>query len=103
MQTLGLQFIYLNDKLGFAVNYRNVKGVFPISSYYFWPISKAWEQLQFELNLQTWISSKEQTQLLNVIVELMDDWQRLKDISNRKQLMEKKFDAVENVQITGYS
>ena len=55
MQNLNLQILWLNDSLGFCINCQTPKGIIPLTSYYFWPISEAWEQLRFELDSKSCI------------------------------------------------
>ena len=53
MQNLKLQVLWLNDSLGICVNYHTARGFIPLTSYYFWPVSDAWEQLKAELRLKS--------------------------------------------------
>ena len=56
MQKLNLQVLWLDDSLGLAVNQQTSGGIFPLTPYYFWPISEAWEQIKFELDSKPWIT-----------------------------------------------
>jgi len=90
MQNIELQILWLSDSLGLAVNQKTSKGSLPITPYYFWPVSEAWEQIRFELDSKPWISEEESTQLLNLIVEVMNQWQQFRTISDTASLPPKK-------------
>jgi len=47
MDNLKLQVLWLDSSLGLAVNQKTPTGIVPLTPYYFWPISEAWEQLRF--------------------------------------------------------
>ena len=50
MDNLKLQVLWLDSSLGLAVNQKTSEESLPLTPYYFWPISEAWEQIRFELN-----------------------------------------------------
>ena len=104
MQNTELQILWLSDSLGLAVNQKTPKGSLPITSYYFWPISEAWEQIRFELDSKPWIPEKERIQLLNVIVEVMNQWQKSRTLSNENtQVKVESLTLGPNVDIVGLS
>ena len=101
MQKLNLQVLWLDDSLGLAVNQQTSGGIFPLTPYYFWPISEAWEQIRFELDSKQWIPSEERIRILNVAVDVMNCWQQnhlgeKNEIEKAKKILEK-----ETVQILG--
>jgi 30S ribosomal protein 3 len=73
---LNLQVLWLDNSLGLAVNQKTSDGIIPLTPYYFWPVSEAWEQLRFELESKSWISEKERVTLLNNVVDIMNQWQQ---------------------------
>ena len=64
MHNLKLQVLWLDDSLGLAVNQHTQDGILPITPYYFWPVSEAWEQIRFELDSKPWIPEEERLVLL---------------------------------------
>jgi 30S ribosomal protein 3 len=75
MKTLQLQILWLSTSIGISINQKTKTGSLPITPYYFWPVSEAWEQLRFELDSKSWIRGNEQIELLNISVEVMNQWQ----------------------------
>jgi 30S ribosomal protein 3 len=101
MQNLKLQVLWLEDSLGLAINQKRGKEIFPITSYYFWPISKAWEQIRIELESKPWIPEEERLKLLNLVGDMMNKWQQSRPLVNENQDNPgRKVDAV-NVTVTG--
>ena len=84
MQRLKLQTLWLDGSLGLAVNQETSSGNLPLTPYYFWPVSEAWEQIQFELTSKRWITKEERIQLLNLAVDVMNTWQQNRTTSNEK-------------------
>jgi len=109
MPNLNLQVLWLDDSLGLAVNQRTPNGVLPITPYYFWPLSEAWEQIRFELDSKPWISEVERVHLLNLVVEIMNQWQQSRTRINENTALPTKNEThliagtLENVHIVGIS
>ena len=82
MKSLKLQVLWLDSSLGLAVNQNTLGEVIPLTSYYFWPVSEAWEQIQFELSSKPWITKAERIQLLNLAVDVMNTWQQNRTTSD---------------------
>jgi len=80
MQHLELQILWLDSSLGLAVNQKTSEGSLPLTPYYFWPVSEAWEQIRFELNSKPWLSENERIKLLNLVVDVMNKWQQSRTI-----------------------
>jgi len=101
MPNLTLQVLWLDDSLGLAINQETTGGNFPLTPYYFWPVSEAWEQIRFELESKPWISEKERIKLLNLIVDVMTQWQCTRiDVSNEEIRCESSI-TTEHVTLTG--
>ena len=49
-QQLKLNVIWVKNFLGFAVDQTIEKTSYPLTSYYLWPRTEAWEQLKLELD-----------------------------------------------------
>ena len=85
MPKLILQILWLNNSLGLAVNQKTPEGCFPLTSYYLWPISEAWEQLKVELDSKPWIDEAERVRVLNLVVEVMNNWQKSRLLSSHNE------------------
>lgn len=84
MQNLKLQVLWLDNSLGLSVNQKTVDGNIPLTPYYFWPVSEAWEQIRFELDSKPWIPEEERINLLNLVVDVMHQWQQGRMNSEKK-------------------
>ena len=69
---LKLKAIWGKNFLGLAID--QVVGIYqlPITTYYFWPRTEAWEQLRLELELKPWINEEEKIKVLNSAARLMN-------------------------------
>jgi len=101
MHSLKLQILWLDDSLGLSVNQQTPKENFPLTPYYFWPISEAWNQIRFELESKPWISEKERVTLLNSVVDAMNQWQRSGTLSTGKIKVQDKNTAFNNITVVG--
>jgi len=101
MQNLKLQVLWLDDSLGLAVNQKTPESLVPLTSYYFWPVSEAWEQIRFELDAKPWIPEEERVRLLNSIVEVMKKWQKSRAIPNGKTNIQYADITTDNVTVVG--
>jgi len=72
---LKLNIIWLETKLGLAVNQIQSDKQIPLTQYYFWPKTDVWDQIKTELNTKPWILETEKISLLNSTAELMNQWQ----------------------------
>ena len=104
-QSLTLQVLWLDASLGLAVNQKLANGnVVPLTPYYFWPVSEAWEQIRFELDSKPWIPKEDRIRLLNSVVKAMNAWQdsrRNNDPSKMESSLVTEFDNIHNVSIIG--
>lgn len=101
MQSLKLQVLWLNNSLGLAVNHQTLEGVVPLTPYYFWPVSEAWEQIKFELDSKPWLIEEERIKLLNLIVEVMNQWQYTRTLSLEKLSTPDNDGTIDHVTILG--
>jgi len=87
--TLELKILWSSNFLGLAIDQISVRSRLPITSYYFWPKTEAWEQLKIELAFKPWVKDKEKVRILNLAAEVMSFWranrnsETFKDILNR--------------------
>ena len=98
MQNLKLQVLWLDDSLGLAINQKTAEGLLPLTPYYFWPISEAWEQIRFELDSKPWVSEDERVMLLNSVVEVMTQWQNARSTT---AISEAKVTVKDNITVVG--
>ena len=90
---LKLKVLWQTNFLGLAVNQQLKEGSIPISSYYVWPKTGAWEQLKLELDSKLWLTEQQRTKILNVTAEIMNFWRQKRHEKNVKFLVQ-KFDEL---------
>ena len=62
---LKLRVFWFNDFLGLAIDQKSINHLSPLTPYYIWPRTEAWEQQKVELDLKTWISKEDKVSILN--------------------------------------
>ncbi len=76
-----LKVLWLENKLGIAVNQIQGDKQIPLTAYFFWPKSDAWDQIRRELETKPWLPNDDKAQLLNSTAAIMNQWQ---DSINKK-------------------
>jgi 30S ribosomal protein 3 len=84
-----LKVVWLDKDVALAVDYVISKGTSPLTAYYFWPRSDAWQELKDELDKKNWITDSEKIQLLNQATEVINFWQEKGRITSMLQAQQK--------------
>jgi 30S ribosomal protein 3 len=98
---LQLKVIWQKQFLGIAIDQGNKTMTLPITSYYFWPRTDAWKQLQLELESKSWISPTEKVKVLNLATDVIASWQddhtQELSASLKEKLSKAKFSSYINI------
>ena len=73
-QQLTLKVLWLKNVLGLAIDQTVIKQSYPLTQYYFWPRTEAWDQLKLELDSKPWLSEKEKIIILNLATDIITHW-----------------------------
>ena len=73
-QQLKLKVLWLKNVLGLAIDQTVIKQSYPLTQYYFWPRTEAWDQLKLELDSKPWLSEKEKISTLNLATDIISHW-----------------------------
>ena len=73
-QKLKLKVLWLKNVLGLAIDQTVIKQYYPLTQYYFWPRTEAWDQLKLELDSKPWLSEKEKISTLNLATDIISHW-----------------------------
>ena len=77
--SLQLKVIWRKDLLAIAVGKTPDNREYLLTPYYFWPRTKAWDQLKLELDTMLWLKNSERVSLLNLASDLINHWQTTRD------------------------
>jgi len=80
-----LKVLWLKNFLGFAIDQRTSHNSSPLTPYYFWPKTDAWDQLRLELDSKLWIKRDESIAILNTITEVTNYWTQDRNKANPKK------------------
>jgi 30S ribosomal protein 3 len=75
-QQLKLKVLWLKNVLGLAIDQKLSKQSYPLTQYYFWPRTEAWDQLKLELDSKPWLSEKEKIIILNLTTDVITHWRK---------------------------
>lgn len=75
-ERFSLNFLWLERNIGVAVDHCYGKGQkSPLTEYYFWPRTDAWEELKASLEGKPWVGERDKVLLLNQTTEVINFWQ----------------------------
>ena len=95
---LKLKIAWFNNFLGLSIDQVNSNQQYPLTPYYFWPKTEAWELLRLDLNSKGWLSQEEKFKILQITGDVMEYWLSYRDIKTCKNLQE-DFTEIEVVTI----
>jgi 30S ribosomal protein 3 len=95
---LKLRILWFKDCLGLAIDQKSTQQTYPLTSYYLWPRTEAWEQLKLELDLRPWLPNEDKVQILNLTTEIMNYWRENRKIKSIESVS-KRFCDVNFVEI----
>lgn len=81
-----LKFLWLEKSIAVALDQKIGEKTNPITEYFFWPRKDAWEELNLELQKNSWISQNEAIILLNKTTEIINYWQEKNETDPNKNL-----------------
>lgn len=79
MKYFYLKVLWMDKSIAFSLNQRLKAGSIPLTEFYFWPQSDAWEQIKLYIESLNWIGQEDAIILLNLITEIIDFWQNHSD------------------------
>ena len=89
LTAMNLKILWFNEFLGLALDKKIENQAYPLTSYYIWPKTDAWEQLKLELDSLSWLPKKEKIQILNNATEVINFWGKNKHLALDKDLLTK--------------
>jgi 30S ribosomal protein 3 len=87
-QRIELKIVCLRNKLGIALDKIILNQIYPLTPYYFWPKTEAWDQLKLELESKTWLTKSERIKVLNLTTEIMNYWRQFKNVDRFETMVE---------------
>ena len=95
MNKFVLKFLWLQKSVAVGLDQRVGERTTPLTEFFFWPQHDAWEDMKNFLERKTWIGQTESIVLLNLVTEVINEWQD-KTESERKDLnsVKDKFPSV---------
>jgi hypothetical protein len=75
MEKYNLKFIWLETSLAVCLNQQVGRRSVPLTDFFFWPQTDAWNSLKIYLENSKFISESERANILNEIGEVINSWQ----------------------------
>ena len=83
---LKLRVLWFKEFLGLAIDQEFGNQLYPLTAYYIWPKTEAWEQLKLELDSRPWLTKEKKVQILNLATEIMNSWKKHQNIGSTEQI-----------------
>jgi len=90
---LELRILWAKNFLGLSIDQVSKSHTLPITNYYFWPKTEAWEQLKIELGFKPWVEEKEKIKILNLAAEVMNFWRANRNTETTESVVARFSDA----------
>lgn len=74
-----LKFLWLKKSVAVSLDQKIGDRTSPLTEFFFWPQCDAWEEMKNFLESKSWINQNEAIILLNLITEVINDWQEKDD------------------------
>ena len=84
---LELNILWLDTKIGIAIDQLQSGEKIPLTKYFFWPKTDAWDQVRSELETKLWVENSKKAEILYSISTILNQWQNSND--NTSTLMKK--------------
>jgi 30S ribosomal protein 3 len=95
---LKLKIAWFKNFLGLSIDQVNSTQQYPLTPYYFWPKTEAWELLRLDLNSKIWLTQEEKFRILKTTGDVMEYWLSYRDTKTCENLQE-DFPGIEVVTI----
>jgi 30S ribosomal protein 3 len=91
-----LKFLWLDKTLAVALDQKVSDRFTPLTEFFFWPQTDAWEEMKLFFEANDWIDQDNSIILLNQITEVINEWQEKNDstITDISLLRKKYSDCV---------
>ena len=93
MYQLKLKVLWVKNILGLGIDQQIIKQQYPLTIYYFWPRTEAWEQLKSELDSKSWLKKEEKIKILNLASDIMNHWRQYRDVDSVESVKNKFLEA----------
>nr|YP_009541023.1 putative ribosomal protein 3 [Lepocinclis playfairiana]AYQ93573.1 putative ribosomal protein 3 [Lepocinclis playfairiana] len=81
MSQFRLKFIWFGTKgIAIALNQIYMEKSLPVTEFFFWPRSDAWDDMRISLKSKSWISANDLVLILNQLTEVINFWQDNNDL-----------------------
>jgi|TARA_B110000971_G_C20017424_1_gene504640 30S ribosomal protein 3 len=86
---LKLKVAWFKNFLGLAIDQVSLdKQQYSLTSYYFWPKTEAWKQLELELDSKLWLNQEEKVKILKTAGDITNYWVSYRNTKSVNQLKE---------------
>lgn len=87
-----LKFIWLQNSVAVSLDQQLGDRITPLTEFFFWPQHDAWEDMRNFLEGKPWINQNDSIVLLNLITEVINDWQDKTDLQRKDiEVVREKF------------